>query len=59
VYKQLTSLELAPVGKGDISWNFEKFLLDREGKPVARFSPRTKPDDAQIISAIEAALGGK
>jgi glutathione peroxidase len=59
LYKQLTSLELAPVGKGDISWNFEKFLLDREGKPIARFSPRTKPDDAQVISAIEAALGGK
>ena len=59
LYKHLTSLELAPVGKGDISWNFEKFLLDRQGNPIARFSPRTTPDDTQVVSAIEAALGGK
>lgn len=59
LYKHLTSLELAPVGKGDISWNFEKFLIDREGNPVARFSPRTKPDDAQIVAGIEKALQGK
>lgn len=59
LYKHLTSLDLAPVGKGEISWNFEKFLLNREGQPIARFSPRTKPDDAQVIEAIEAALNSK
>jgi glutathione peroxidase len=57
LYKQLTSLELPPVGKGAISWNFEKFLLNREGQPIARFSPRMKPDDAKVIEAIEMALG--
>lgn len=57
LYKQLTSLELPPVGKGAISWNFEKFLLNRDGQPIARFSPRTKPDDAKVIEAIEMALG--
>ena len=31
--------------KSDIEWNFAKFLIDREGKPVKRFSPRTKPED--------------
>lgn len=56
LYKFLTSKDLQPAGKGDISWNFEKFLVDREGKVIARFSPRTKPEDAELIKAIEAAL---
>jgi glutathione peroxidase len=37
-------------------WNFEKFLVDREGKVVARFAPDTLPSDPAVISAIEAAL---
>lgn len=56
LYKQLTSLELKPVGKGPISWNFEKFLVNRTGEPIARFSPRTKPSDKSVITAIEQAL---
>jgi glutathione peroxidase len=40
----------------DISWNFEKFLVDRSGEVVARFTPDTPPDDALITSAIEARL---
>jgi glutathione peroxidase len=40
----------------ELLWNFEKFLLDREGKPVARFAPDTPPDDPKLIAAIEAAL---
>ncbi len=43
---------------GDISWNFEKFLVDRDGRVLARFSPRTAPEDPQLIQAIESALGG-
>ena len=39
-----------------ILWNFEKFLVDRNGKVVARFSPEIVPDDPMIVSAIEAAL---
>ena len=37
-------------------WNFEKFLLDGSGKVIKRFSPRTKPDAAEVIAAIETAL---
>ncbi len=39
-----------------ILWNFEKFLIDRNGKVVARFSPEVVPDDPAVISAIESAL---
>jgi glutathione peroxidase len=43
---------------GDIGWNFEKFLLDRDGRIVARFSPPTTPDDPRVISAVEDVLKG-
>jgi glutathione peroxidase len=39
-----------------ILWNFEKFLIDRSGAVVARFSPEVTPDDPLVISAIESAL---
>ncbi len=45
-------------GKGeDISWNFEKFLVSRDGQVVARFSPQVKPEDPSLVSAVERALG--
>jgi glutathione peroxidase len=40
----------------EVLWNFEKFLVDREGKVIARFAPDVTPDDPRITSAIEAAL---
>ncbi len=40
----------------DIAWNFEKFLVDRKGRAVARFAPDVTPDDALVTSAIEAQL---
>jgi glutathione peroxidase len=40
----------------DVMWNFEKFLVDRHGAIIARFSPDTTPDDPILISAIEKAL---
>jgi glutathione peroxidase len=43
-------------GGKKIGWNFEKFLLDGEGKVIKRFSPRTKPDAPEVIAAIEGAL---
>ncbi|MCC6645907.1 MAG: glutathione peroxidase [Polyangiaceae bacterium] len=46
----------APGGGADITWNFEKFLVGRDGEVRARFSPRTKPDAPEIVAAIEAAL---
>lgn len=39
-----------------ILWNFEKFVIDRNGKVVARFSPELTPDDPLLVAAIEAAL---
>ncbi len=56
MYKRLTGLRTSPVGPGPISWNFEKFLIARDGHVVARFSPRTRPDAPEVISAIETEL---
>ncbi len=41
----------------DISWNFEKFLVGPDGKVLARFAPKASPDEPEVISAIERALG--
>ena len=59
LYKYLTSLETKPTGPGKISWNFEKFLIGRDGQVIARFSPRTKPDAEEVVKAIETALAQK
>lgn len=40
----------------DIEWNFEKFVIGRDGKVVGRFSPRTKPDDPKLLELIGKAL---
>lgn len=45
--------------KAEVSWNFEKFLVDRTGKVVERFSPKMVPDDATIVQAIEKYLASK
>jgi len=50
--EEATNLEFA----GEISWNFNKFLVDKNGKIIARFGSKIKPEDEQIITAIEAAL---
>ena len=59
IYKYLTSKDAKPAGKGSISWNFEKFLIDREGNLVNRFAPRTKPDDGELVKAIDGELAKK
>ena len=41
----------------DITWNFEKFLVDRAGNVVERFSPDVTPDSDKVTAAIEKALG--
>ena len=43
---------------GDIAWNFEKFVLDRSGRIVARFRPQTTPDDPRVVAAVEGVLQG-
>jgi glutathione peroxidase len=56
LYKTLTALDTEPVGPGKISWNFEKFIIGRDGQVRARFAPRTKPDDPSVLKVIEAEL---
>ncbi len=45
--------------KADIEWNFAKFLIGRDGNVIARYSPKTKPDDATLVAALESALAQK
>lgn len=59
LYQFLTSEETNPKFAGPISWNFEKFLINRDGEVVARFAPRVKPDSDKVISAIEKELKNK
>lgn len=44
---------------GDVSWNFNKFLVDKNGKLVARFGSKDKPDAENVIAAIEKFLAEK
>src|SRR5215203_2871382 len=56
LYGYLTNKKTNPGFGGDISWNFNKFLIGRDGKVVARFGSKDKPEDAAITSAIEKQL---
>jgi len=56
LYTYLTK-DTGPGITGDIKWNFTKFLIDRSGRVVNRFEPATEPDNAEVLVAIEAALG--
>src|SRR4030095_4463132 len=56
LYKYLTSKETNPEFGGDIKWNFSKFLLDKNGKIIARFEPKVTPESDPVIQAIEKAL---
>mgnify|MGYP001489406683 CR=1 FL=1 len=55
-YKHLTAQETKPKGQGKVGWNFEKFLINRQGEVVARFPTGTEPTDEQLTKAIEQAL---
>jgi glutathione peroxidase len=59
LYKHLTSLDTQPKDQGNITWNFEKFVIGRNGEVVARFAPRTEPDAKELIEVIEAELAKK
>ncbi|WP_280353681.1 glutathione peroxidase [Nocardia otitidiscaviarum] len=56
LYAELTETPDAEGAAGDIQWNFEKFLIGRDGKVLSRIRPRTEPTDAAVTGAIEAAL---
>jgi glutathione peroxidase len=55
LYKTLVKTKDGMGLAGPIMWNFEKFLVSKDGK-IQRFRPTTKPDDPKVIEAIEAAL---
>ena len=59
MYEELTAVPDADGEAGDIQWNFEKFLVGPDGAVVARFRPRTDPEDPAVIAAIEANLPGR
>ena len=54
LYKALTEGATPP---GEVSWNFEKFLIGRDGTIVGRYKSAVAPDDAKLTGAIEVALG--
>ncbi len=56
LYERLVGFADAEGHSGDIRWNFEKFLIGRDGEVVARFSPQTEPESAELVSAVEGAL---
>ncbi len=57
LYAFLTAKETNPEFPGAISWNFNKFLIGRDGRILARFGSRTDPGDAELVAAVEQALG--
>ena len=54
--ERMESKGRAPKAPGDILWNFEKFLINKQGEVIARFSPDMTPDDPIILKRIEQAL---
>ncbi|MFJ3232416.1 glutathione peroxidase [Streptomyces sp. NPDC086787] len=57
LYERLVGFADAEGHSGDVRWNFEKFLIGRDGTVVARFSPQTEPEAAEVVAAVEAQLG--
>ncbi|CAI1654925.1 Glutathione peroxidase homolog BsaA [Serratia entomophila] len=55
---RMTSKGRAPKQPGDILWNFEKFLIARDGTVIQRFSPDTTPEDPTLVAAVKQALAG-
>src|SRR5271165_1490459 len=56
IYQELTAVPDAEGEAGDITWNFEKFLVSPSGEVVGRFRPQVEPEDPALVSAIEAQL---
>ncbi len=56
LYEELTAVPDAEGKAGDITWNFEKFLVSPEGEVVGRFRPLVEPEAPELVSAIEAQL---
>ena len=57
LYRYLTEGDHA--GKGEVTWNFNKYLVDREGNIVAHYESKVKPEDPLFVAKIEELLGKK
>lgn len=54
--QHLIEFGVTPNPEPEVLWNFEKFLIDRKGMPVARFAPDIEPEDAKLTQRVEAEL---
>ena len=54
LYQELTTMP-EPIG-GDVLWNFQKYLLNRDGEAVAKFGPQTEPRDPALVAQVESLL---
>jgi glutathione peroxidase len=54
IYRTLVAAPNEKGETGDVTWNFEKFLVDAQGEVVARFRPKVLPDDPRLVAAIQA-----
>lgn len=57
LYRYLTDEKADHGLGGEVTWNFQKYVVDRKGKVIAKFGPRTLPSDPKVIEVIEKALG--
>ena len=58
LYQWLTTYPEGDVA-GDVPWNFTKYLIGRDGKVIAKFGPRTLPEDPKVIEALDDALAAR
>ena len=58
LFQELTAVADATGAAGPVQWNFEKWLLDPAGAPVARFRPGTQPDSPEVRTALQTVLPG-
>jgi glutathione peroxidase len=56
LYETLTATPDEAGDAGDVQWNFEKFLISSDGRPVARFRPMVEPESQELTDAIESEL---
>jgi len=59
LYRFLTGKTADHEFKGEVRWNFQKYVIDRHGKIIAKFDPPTSPEDEKFIAVIEKALAEK
>jgi len=57
LYAWLCAEQVGPEEAGDVKWNFGKFLVGKDGRLLARFSPQVEPESPELVGAVESALG--